>query len=114
VRKFTTTYTDDQTPRGWSWLRIAATILLGLAVSPLVYDGARVCVGQWRGMRGENPYVETPVFDAVGAGFEAVRLAWHNSVEVVFYNLPWRPEYVMGIAAAWAIGGSFLLRSRWR
>src|SRR4051812_6295182 len=57
--------TDDPPPRR-AWMRTVATVLLGLLIAPLLYEGLQLCVANWRGMSGEVVAVETPVLTTLG------------------------------------------------
>ena len=113
VPKPQVTMADDPPPPRRSRLRTVLTILLGLALAPLVHEGALLCVANWRAMNGETTYVQTPVLDAIGVTLNQSSDSVQTTVGGFFHNLPWRPEYVIGVALAWAAGGAYLLRSVW-
>ncbi|MEO6810564.1 MAG: hypothetical protein ABI353_15725 [Isosphaeraceae bacterium] len=111
--KLHSTMPDDPPSRRRSWVRTVLTILLGLALAPLVREGALLCNANWRGMKGEATSVQTPVLDALGATWSQTSKSIQATVGGFFINRPWRPEYVIGVSLVWAIGGGYLLRSAW-
>src|SRR5258708_2461558 len=108
-----TVLADPKTPKR-SWFGSGLWVLMGLAMSPLVYEAALLCLANWRVMQGGDRYVATPALDRVSRVFAELRYCLGQSVNPIFHDLPWRPEYVLGLAAAWAFGGGLLLRTRWR
>lgn len=103
---------DPPSPRR-SRVRPVLTVLLGLALAPLVHEGALLAIANWRAMNGDVIYVRTPVIDALGTAVSQTSESVQTTVGGFFHELPWRPEYVIGVAVAWAIGGGYLLRSVW-
>lgn len=103
----------DPPPPRRSRLWPVLTILLGLALAPLVHEGALLCVANWRSLNGDATHVRTPVLDALGAALIQLSESTRATVGGFFKNLSWRPEYVIGVAALWAIGGAYLFRSVW-
>jgi hypothetical protein len=102
----------DQTPPTWKKTRRKiVALLLGLLFAPLIYEGSKVCVMQWRAMSMMPPgHVKTPLLDRLGAEYEVAALSASSAVYAFFHRVPWRPIVVIPFACAWALCSGALLR----
>ena len=89
--------------------RLWTVIALGLILTPLVYDGTRVCLTRWQALFGPSVSCETPALDAVITTFDAVYSAARDQTSAPFRNVPWSPPHVLGIGAVWTICGYMIL-----
>jgi hypothetical protein len=103
---------DDAPRRSRSNVRRICVILVGLALSPLVYEASAICAAQWRTMWGASVTVETPVLDAFGRYGRSVALETRRKLETSVRDHHWRPALVIPLACAWAGLASMLLRRR--
>lgn len=94
--------------------RSLRTIVLGLLLAPLVYEGGLLCAANWRGMRGGDAVASTPCLDVLVRSIDNVSASASRSVSAVFHHVPWRAEYVLAIGFGWVIVGSLILKSRWK
>jgi hypothetical protein len=97
---------------GRSLRRSALVIVLGLALSPIVYESSAQCAAGWAAMYGSVRQVDTPVLDRLGRCMDALAGAAHETGERAFHALPWKPALVIPIALAWAALGALILRGR--
>ncbi|MBX6312795.1 MAG: hypothetical protein IRY99_07755 [Isosphaeraceae bacterium] len=109
MRKSPSVLLDDPPPPRLG-LRNILAVMLGLAISPILYESSRLCAANWQGMHGEAPYVETPIIDAVGISLASASQAIGQSVERFVHDTPWNPRYVLAVGLAWVLIGSRLLR----
>src|SRR5690349_9472696 len=100
MRKLSRPPIEDPAP-DTSRRKLIVAVALGMAIAPLVYEGAALCVARW-----------APVLDAIGRGVEPVLKSVQRSTSRTFKNVPWRPTMVIPVACAWAFCGSFLLRRK--
>ncbi len=99
----------DRIRRRTKGLRVML-VAFGLLMSPIVYDGSRVCAARWRSMYHGDEYVETPVFDTLNEMWYDASRAVQATIHPYFYNLPWKTNIVVPIAAGWAVVTALLLR----
>jgi hypothetical protein len=85
-------------------------VLLGLLLSPIIYEATLLCAAQLRGMIGAQPLVETPVLDTVGAGLRAAGDDIGLTLAPVLHRLPWNPTYVVVFGLLWASVAALILR----
>ena len=94
--------------------RRAAAIVLGLALSPLIYEGSTVVADRWRVLLGSWPAsVSTPVSDTLaGALNDGVKAFTAIGLELIRVGGK-QPNWAIGLAVVWGmLGGGFLLRNR--
>ncbi|GAC1335945.1 MAG: hypothetical protein NVSMB14_03500 [Isosphaeraceae bacterium] len=112
MRKFATEPGDIDLNRRLSPCRFWTTIVLGLILTPLIYDGTKICLARWQSMYGPAVEFETPAIDALTSTFHALYSATRDQTSEPFRNVPWSPPHVLGIAAVWVACGSMLLLRR--
>src|SRR5262245_6349273 len=112
MRKLPHTNVDLQAPPTLSARRGVLTVLLGLALAPLVYEGALLCASRWQAMYGAAGEVDTPVIDAIDLVLDEFSASARTTANAAFRNLPWKPALVIPLACAWAAFGAMLLRRR--
>jgi hypothetical protein len=92
--------------------RAVLAMALGLALSPLVFEGSSLCAAQWRSMAGPVVSVQTPVLDTFGWIFTSIGSSVSQSISSMFHSVPWRPSVVIPLTFVWAGCASLLLRRR--
>ena len=112
MRRLATEPGDIDINRPFSPSRFWATIVLGLILTPVVYDGTKSCLARWQSLFGPAVECETPAIDALTSMFDAVYSATRDQTSEPFRNVPWSPSHVLGIAAVWVACGSMLLMRR--
>jgi hypothetical protein len=109
--KFHPVVLDDPPPPRRHVRRTVFTVLLAMMIAPLIVEGSLLCAARWRSMRGtEVIYVETPVMNALGTGYADLSSAIRRRTSRWFRDPAWRPGRTIGVAVAWALGASILLR----
>jgi hypothetical protein len=112
VRKLPRTNLDPEPPRRKERRRAVVAILLGLTLSPFIFEGSAQCAAKWRAMYGPAASVKTPALDVVGSSLVYVASAFKRPVMDAVRYLPWRPRVIIPLACAWALFGCLLLRRR--
>jgi hypothetical protein len=110
MRKFSPTLFELAPPRRRSRSRVAIMILLGLLLSPLVFEATLLCTARWKGMIGVEPHVKTPVLNALGDGLRSAGEDIRLTLAPVLHQLPWNPSYVVVFGLVWASIGVLMLR----
>ncbi len=100
---------DSRKPRR---RRVSAvlTIVLGLLVSPLVYEGTLLCVVQWKMMYGPVETAKTPVLDYLAESYNQGSKDLGEILTPVFRTVPWKPAVVIPFAIAWTGLAALMLR----
>jgi hypothetical protein len=101
----------DDTPKPRR-TRIGAilTILVGLLLAPLVHEGTKICVAQWKSMYGAVESPKTPVLDFLADTFKQGKQDLYETVTPTFRTLPWRPAVVIPFAIFWTGVAAMMLR----
>ena len=110
MQKFSPNVIDDAPPRRRSRTPAAVAILLGLLLSPLVFEATRLCTAHWKGMLGNVPFVETPILNTLGSGLQSASDEIRSSLSPVLRNLPWNPSHVIVFGLGWASLAALMLR----
>ncbi len=95
-------------PRRRPWT--AFVLLAGLAVAPMIYEGAVLCTASWRSMLGLSAHVETPLLDAMTSGVQDGCHWARTQLNAFFSHLPWEPWMVIVLGLAVAVFSSIPLR----
>jgi hypothetical protein len=99
MRKIPDLILDDHQPRPRRWRYSSAlTIVLGILLSPMVYEVGLLSVARWRGMCGTVPGVHTPVIDALGKAVASVRDEVQTAAVPVLRGFSWKPSVVFPCA----------------
>ena len=91
-------------------LRTCLALALAVLLASAAYETLIVCAAHWRAMWGQVETVETPVLDAFVDAYEGLAVPVRGQVAHTFHDMPWRPSLVIGLAVAWALAGSRLMR----
>ena len=110
MRKFSPNFLDDTPPRRRSRTPAAITILLGLLLSPLVFEATQICTSHWKGMIGPVPFVEAPMLNSLASGLQSAGDEFRITLSPVLRNLPWNPSYVVVFGLGWASLAALMLR----
>jgi len=110
MRKFSPNLFDVTPPRRRSRTPAAIVILLGLLLSPLVFETTQLCTASWRGMTGTVPFVDTPMLNTLGSGLQSAGDDLRSTLSPVLRNLPWNPSYVVVFGLGWASLAALMLR----
>lgn len=112
MRKLANLPTESDFKRRISPLRFWITLVLGLCLTPLIYDGTKICLASWESLFGPSTEYETPAIDALTSTFDAVYSAARDQTSAPFRAVPWSPSHVFAVAAVWVVCGSILLLGR--
>jgi hypothetical protein len=113
MRKIPDLILDDHQPRPRRWRYSSAlTIVLGLLLSPVVYEVGLLSAARWRGMSGTVPEVHTPVIDALGKVVASVRDEVQTTADPVLRDFSWKPSVVIPCAVV-STGIASLLLRKW-
>ena len=85
----------DPPPSRPSWLRRSRPILLGLLLSPVIYEGTALCINRWRAIAGERVETRTPALDACNAMLDRVTQTIQPWVSRLFCDTSWSPTSVL-------------------
>jgi len=110
MRKFSPNLSDDTPPRRRTRTRAAIAILLGLLLSPLVFEASQLCTAHWQGMTGTAPIVATPMLDTLGSALRTAGDDIRSTLSPVLRKLPWNPSYVVVFGLGWASLAALMLR----
>lgn len=110
MAKLQTITLDHPGPPRLGRRRTVLTIILGLALAPVVYEASMVCASRWRAMVGDHVTVATPILDTLGAWADDSMNWSRRQVGVWLRDPPWRPSITIAVALGWAVGAAFLLR----
>lgn len=91
-------------------LPAVVTIVLGLLISPLVYEGSLICAAQWKSMYGMAESPKTPVLDFIADTASQMRRETGEVLTPIFRTVPWKPAVVVPIAILWTGVSVLLLR----
>ncbi len=110
MRKFSPNLFDDAPPQRRSQTPAVIVILLGLLLSPLVFEASQLCTAQWKGMTGTEPFVETPILNTLGSGLRSAGDEIRSTLSPVLRRLPWDSSYVVVFGLGWASIAALMLR----
>ncbi len=109
----TTEVAEPRGARGWKPATVA-WIAAALVATPLVFDGAKLVVANWRSMFGPSIRVETPALDLASELIGDVCYTSSRALTTWTHRLPWPVDYaVVGLVACAIAGVVFLKRGRW-
>lgn len=109
MRKFSPSLLDVPTePRVRRFSRIRA-VLLGVLLTPLVYESTLISMARWRSMLGGAAPVETPVLDGINADLDRIGYAIRGAVAAWFQDPPWQAGGVLALGGVLAFVGWVLL-----
>jgi hypothetical protein len=81
-----------------------------LMFSPIVYESGLRCYASWQGLFGTYPQIQTPVLDALNAGYETASFDLKQLTSGIFRQSPWKPSFVIPFAIFWTGVLAMLLR----
>ena len=85
-------------PSRWSLLRSGTLILLGIALAPLLAEGASLCYAQWYEVMGTTTKAHTPIIDMAQEHLETAAHWLGYNISAYFMRAPWNPAFVFPIA----------------
>lgn len=89
-------------------------LLVSLIVSPLAFEGAKVCVARWRSMLGTHSEVETPIWNNVVAAYRSASDEWYYRVGRGIEPGQWSAGMAVPAVIVVAIASTFFLRNSTR
>jgi hypothetical protein len=75
--------------------RIAAGLILLVAVGPLALEGGSLCVANWKEFMGVSSNVRTPVLDEIQERLHDLSDTFWLEITPWFRRLPWDPKVVL-------------------
>ena len=61
-------------------------------------------------MMGVSMPIRTPIFDAIGSGWETARLGLHTETRRYFHDITWKTSNIIPFALFWSWVMSLLIR----
>lgn len=99
----------DTRRRRIRWRGILA-ILVGILAAPICYETTTLSVARWQSLTGQNARVSTPVLDTVQSSYRDLSRISNRAVRSKFYDLPWKPSWVLAFGAVWCLIGWLYFR----
>jgi len=81
-----------------------------LLLSPLLYEGALICYGNWQSMIGTHFSVRTPVLDSIADISRETRSETTRRLQPMMHTGHWNPAMAVPLALVTAGLGALLLR----
>jgi hypothetical protein len=112
MHKFPIPIAHDISParHGSNALRTTCIIALGFVLAGPIEEAGAVCVGQWCQLMGTNIEIRTPILDLVNDNLETANSSVWSWLSPQFHRLPWKPSYVLPVAAVIMVVGTLMLR----
>jgi hypothetical protein len=89
-------------------------IFVTLLVSPLLYEGGRVCVARWRSMLGTHSEVDTPIWNHVVSAYRSGADEWQYRVGRRIAPGQWSAGMAVPAVIFVAVASTFFLRNTTR
>lgn len=110
MRKHPTWNLDLEKPPSRNRFGTALTGLILLALLPLIFDGTKICVAQWRSLNGPIVTARTPVIDFLSELFQTAGAEVRRLTGPMFTDQPWKPQVVIPVTLFWTGIGVWLLK----
>jgi hypothetical protein len=91
-------------------IRLAALLLAGALMGPVLLEGGSLCLSQWHEVIGKSYEVRTPILDAIGKKIERVREDSWELIEPHVEDIHWNAAAVFPILAGLMIIAMVLLK----
>ena len=99
---------DKPPARNRSGLTFMALIFVALL--PLIFEGTKICVAQWKSLYGPVETARTPVLDYLSELFQQAGGEVRRLSGSMFSGQPWKPVVVIPVTLIWTGIGVWILR----